>query len=164
MNEDYQQSSYREGDSYSYPEVDYVAKWGNQLERTSWTLVFFSMLTQVSTEYAFPSYNIALGFWGVHCAFSTHGRSTFGLLSFSLLGCLLDVAFFLANSVDSPMFQFQVIMLIFCLLSKCYLLFCGSHFFASLGGVVVMDTRTARPSLKPSQQPWAHPTAYERLS
>jgi hypothetical protein len=132
-------------EQHTTTEVDYVQKWGNQVERSAWTLVFFSMMTQVSTEYAFPSYNIALGFWGAHCAFSTHGRATFGLLSFTLLGCVLDVVFFLANKVDSPIFQFQIIMLVFCLLTKCYVLFCGSHYFASLGGVIVMDTRKSRP-------------------
>lgn len=32
----------------------------------------------VSTDYAFPSYNIALGFWAAYSAFSKHGRATFG--------------------------------------------------------------------------------------
>ncbi len=125
-------------------ETNHLDKWGNQLERSSWTLVFFGMMTQVSTEYAFPSYNVALGFWGAHCAFSCHGRSTFGLLSFLLLGCILDVTFFFTNSNDSPIFKFQVVMLVFCLLAKAYGLFCGSHFFAAVGGAYSMDPSQAR--------------------
>ena len=123
---------------------DIVNKWGNQLERSSWILVFFGMMTQVSTEYAFPSYNAVLGFWGAHCAFTCHGRSTFGLLSFTLLGIILDFVFFLANNVDSPMFQFQIVMLVFAFLSKCYILFCGSHYFAAIGGENAMEHPRSR--------------------
>ena len=78
------------------------------------------MMTQISTEYAFPSYNVALGFWGVHCSYGCHGRSTFGLLTFLLLGVLLDIVFMFSNSNDSPVFQFQLVMLVFCLLTKAY--------------------------------------------
>jgi hypothetical protein len=31
-------------------DTDQVHKWGNQLERSGWSLVFFAMMTQVSTE------------------------------------------------------------------------------------------------------------------
>lgn len=36
----------------------------------------------VSSEVAFPSYNVALGFWGAYCSYTRHGRATFGYDSF----------------------------------------------------------------------------------
>jgi hypothetical protein len=111
-----------------------VKKWGNQLERVSWLMVLLGMLTQVSTVYAFPSYNIILGFWGAYCAFGKQGRATFGLLMFTFLGIILDVVFCAINSFTSSTFQFALVMLITSLFSKLYILFCGSHFFAALGG------------------------------
>lgn len=147
-------------------ETDHVNKWGNQLERSSWTLVFFGMMTQVSTEYAFPSYNVALGFWGAHCSYGCHGRSTFGLLSFLLLGCVLDAVFLFSNTNDSPIFKFQVVMLIFSLLTKCYSLFCGSHFFAAIGGAYAMDPRHMRsgqPGRAGAAVAAARSGSYERM-
>ena len=111
-----------------------IRKWGNQVERTSWLMVLLGMLTQVSTVYAFPSYNLILGFWGAYCAFSKKGRACFGLLMFSFLGIILDVVFCGVNSFESTTFQFALVVLVLCLLTKIYLLFCGSHFFAALGG------------------------------
>tara|TARA_A100001035_G_scaffold186734_1_gene148879 strand:+ start:456 stop:911 length:456 start_codon:yes stop_codon:yes gene_type:complete len=111
-----------------------VRKWGNQVERISWLLVLLGMLTQVSTVYAFPSYNVILGFWGAYCSFGKHGRATFVLLVFTILGIVLDITFCAVNSYDSATFQFALVMLILCLFCKLYLLFCGSHFFAALGG------------------------------
>ena len=54
-----------------------IKKWANQVERSSWLLIFFGMLSQISTEYAFPSYNVVLGFWGAYCAFSKQARGAF---------------------------------------------------------------------------------------
>lgn len=103
-----------------------VSKWGSVLERSSWLLVFIGMMTQVSTEYAFPSYNVVLGFWGAYCAFGRHGRATFGLLTFSFFGIVLDIVFCSTNNGPSSAFQFALIMFIFCLLIKVYVLFCGA--------------------------------------
>ena len=111
-----------------------VHKWSNQVERCSWILVFFGMMTQISTEYAFPSYNVVLGFWGAHCSFVKHGRATFGLLTFCFLGTVLDIVFCSINASDSSTFTFALIMLIAALLTKVYLMFCSSHFFAAIGG------------------------------
>ena len=52
-------------------------EYGSQMERLGWLLAFFAMLTQVG-RFAFPSYNVVLGFWGVYSAFTRHGRATFG--------------------------------------------------------------------------------------
>ena len=112
-----------------------ISKWGNNLERASWSLVFAGMLTQLSTEYAFPSYNVALGFWGAYCAFGRQGRATFGLLTFSFFGVLLDIVFCSINNGPGSAFQFALIMLIFCLLIKVYILFCGSVSCLRAGGV-----------------------------
>jgi hypothetical protein len=38
-----------------------IKRHANSLERVSWFLVVVGMLTEVSSEYAFPSYNVALG-------------------------------------------------------------------------------------------------------
>lgn len=38
-----------------------IKRYANSLERVSWFLVVVGMLTEVSSEYAFPSYNVALG-------------------------------------------------------------------------------------------------------
>ena len=111
-----------------------IRKWGNQLERTSWLLVLLGMLTQVSTVYAFPSYNLIQGFWGAYCAFSRKGRACFGLLMFSFLGIVLDIVFCGVNSFESTTFQFALVVLVLCMIIKVYILFCGSHFFAALGG------------------------------
>ncbi len=96
--------------------------------------MLLGMLTQVSTVYAFPSYNVIVGFWGAYCSFGRHGRATFVLIVFTMLGVILDIIFCAINSYDSATFQFALVMLILCLFCKLYLLFCGSHFFAALGG------------------------------
>ena len=118
---------------------DGATKWSGVLERSSWLLVFVGMLTQVSAEYAFPSYNVVIGFWGAYCAFGRHGRATFALLTFSFFGILLDVAFCSVNNGDSSAFQFALVMLIFCLFIKVYLLFCGAHFFSAIGGAYSVE-------------------------
>jgi len=48
------------------------------LERAGWLQVLLGMLTQMSAEVSFPSYNIVLGFWATFCSFSKSGRATFG--------------------------------------------------------------------------------------
>lgn len=40
---------------------DLIKRYANSLERVSWFLVVIGMLTEISSEYAFPSYNVALG-------------------------------------------------------------------------------------------------------
>jgi hypothetical protein len=51
---------------------------GARLERASWFLVMFGMLSQLNADYSFPSYNVVLGFWGTYATFTRHGRATFG--------------------------------------------------------------------------------------
>lgn len=48
------------------------------LERLSWTLVALGMLSQLSSDYSFPSYNIALGFWGAYCVFGKNKKAIIG--------------------------------------------------------------------------------------
>lgn len=120
-------------------DVEAMVKWGNILERSSWLLVFAAMMTQVSAEYAFPSYNVILGFWGAYCAFGKHGRATFGLLTFCFFGVLMDIVFCSINNGPTTTFQFALVMLIFCLFIKVYILFCGAHFFSSIGGAYTME-------------------------
>lgn len=77
-----------------------IRKLAGYLEFSSWLITIFGMMSQgvflkeffdllvnrvifffffeVTASYAFPSYNIALGFWGAYCSFSKHGRATFG--------------------------------------------------------------------------------------
>lgn len=59
-------------------DADLLRKYGDYMERTAWLQVFLGMLTQLSAEYSLPSYNVVLGFWGVYCVHSKHGRATFG--------------------------------------------------------------------------------------
>ena len=120
-------------------DLENADKWGSILERTSWLLVLVGMFTQVSAEYAFPSYNVALGFWGAYCAFGKHGRATFGLLTCSFLAVLLDIVFCSINNGPTSTFQFALVMLIFCLFIKLYVLFCGAHFFSAIGGAYTME-------------------------
>ena len=120
-------------------DVEGVVKWGSILERSSWLLVLVGMLTQVSAEHAFPSYNVVIGFWGTYCAFGKHGRATFGLLTFSFFGVLLDIVFCSVNNGPTSAFQFSLVMLIFCLFIKVYVLFCGAHFFSAIGGAYTME-------------------------
>jgi len=115
------------------------AKWGRHLERTGWILVTFGMLSQVSTEYAFPSYNVALGFWAAYCVLGKTGKGTFCLLTFLFLGIILDIVFCSINSSPSSTFQFALVMLIFALFTKVYMLFCGAHFFGAIGGAYDME-------------------------
>ena len=119
---------------------DVIRKYGSYLERTSWSLVFFGLLTQVSSEFAFPSYNIILGFWGAYCSFSRHGRATFGCIAFSFLGIILDIEVCAVNNASSPTFHFALSMLILCLFLKCVLIYSAAHFFAALGGAAAMDS------------------------
>ena len=98
-------------------------------------------MTQVSSNYSFPSYNIVLGFWGAYCAFSKHGRATFGLICFQLLALLLDLIFCAVNgnSDNSATFKFALTMLIFCLVAKLAALYSASHFFSAIGGAYAMN-------------------------
>jgi hypothetical protein len=87
--------------------------------------VLQGMLTQISSANSFPSYNVVLGFWGAYCAFSKHGRATFGLICFQLLALLLDIIFCAVNGQadNRASFQFAFTMLIFCLVAKVRSLF-----------------------------------------
>lgn len=78
------------------------------------------MLSQVSSAYSFPSYNVALGLWGAYSAFSKHGRATFGLICFQALAVLLDVIFCSVNGKadKSASFKFALTMLVFSLFAK----------------------------------------------
>jgi len=98
------------------------------------------MLTQVSSDNSFPSYNVVLGFWGAYCAFSKHGRATFGLICFQLLGLLLDIIFCAVNGQadKSASFKFALTMLVFCLVAKMGVLYSASHFFSAIGGAYSM--------------------------
>jgi hypothetical protein len=67
--------------SLSFPYRAFVcncSEFASYVERTAWLQVLFGMLTQVSADTAFPSYNAVLGFWGVYAAINMHGRATFG--------------------------------------------------------------------------------------
>lgn len=119
--------------------MDQVQKWSSQLERVSWILVFLGMMTQISTEYAFPSYNVTLGFWGTYCAFGRHGRATFGLLTFLFFGIILDIVFCSINSSQSSTYLFALVILILCLFAKVYALYCAAYFFAAIGGAYSME-------------------------
>lgn len=100
------------------PEI--IQKYASHLERASWFLILFGMLTQgvatenywcfnlifhcllsltvVSSSVSFPSYNIAIGFWGVYCAFAKHGRAVFAFIAFCFISILLDIIFASINS------------------------------------------------------------------
>lgn len=119
---------------------DVIRKFGSYLERASWSLVFFGLLTQVSSEFAFPSYNVVLGFWGAYCSFARHGRATFACIMFTLLAVVLDVAFCAVNGAASGTFYFALTMFVLCLLLKCVVIYAAAHFFAALGGASSMDT------------------------
>jgi hypothetical protein len=115
------------------PLTPLYVEYSSQVERTGWILVLWGMLTQVS-NFGFPSYNVALGFWGTYCAFSKHGRATFGcvdslslLLSLALryicflfLSIFLDIIFASVYGPDGrgPTFNFALTMLIFALFTK----------------------------------------------
>lgn len=58
--------------------IETAAELASYVERAAWVQVFFGLLTQVSADLAFPSYNAILGFWGVYAALNRHGRATFG--------------------------------------------------------------------------------------
>jgi len=98
------------------------------------------MLTQISSNQSFPSYNAVLGFWGAYCAFSQHGRATFGLICFQLLALLLDIIFCAVNgkAYPSASFKFALTMLIFSLVAKLAVLYSASHFFSAIGGAYSM--------------------------
>mmetsp|Transcript_16240 Transcript_16240/g.23678 ORF Transcript_16240/g.23678 Transcript_16240/m.23678 type:complete len:183 (+) Transcript_16240:205-753(+) len=109
-------------------------KLSGYLEFSSWLLTLFAMLTQMSVKFSFPSYNVALGFWGAYCAFSSNGRATFGFITFSFIGIILDIIFCSINGSDTTEFKFCLAMLIICLFIKIYALYYASLFFASIGG------------------------------
>ena len=121
---------------------DAVKKYAAYVERIAWTQVFFGMLTQISSEYAFPSYNVVLGFWGAYCAFSKHGRATFGYITFEFLSLFLDVIFcsIYGSEGKGAAFKFSLAMFIICLVSKLVALYCASHFFSAIGGAYSMET------------------------
>ena len=47
-----------------------IKKVGAHMERASWFLVLFGMVSQVSSHDAFPSYNMLMGFWGAYATFT----------------------------------------------------------------------------------------------
>jgi len=132
-----------------------IKRHANSLERVSWFLVVVGMLTEVSSEYAFPSYNVALGFWGAYSSFSKHGRATFGFISFTFLSILLDVVFCAINSHRASVFEFCLTMFIICMLLKVYALYQSSLFFTSIGGAYSLEssklTTSMYESLRTSQ-------------
>lgn len=115
-----------------------VANYGNQLERAAWFLTLFSMLTQLGNE-AFPSYNVALGFWGAYCSFSRHGRATFGFITFCFFGIIFDIVFCSINGRSSTMYKFSLSMLIVCLILKVYSLYVACFFFTFIGGAASLQ-------------------------
>lgn len=119
-----------------------IRKYALHLERASWCQVLLGMLTQLSSNYTFPSYNVVLGFWGAYCAFGKHGRATFGLICFQLLALLLDIIFCAVNgnADSSASFKFSLSMLIFCLVAKLAVLYSASHFFSAIGGAYAMNS------------------------
>lgn len=121
-------------------DADAARKYGNILERSSWILIFLSMLTQVSSEYSFPSYNIAIAFWGCYCAFSKHGRATFGYIAFIFVSLILDIIYCSTNGPGSSTYVFCLVMFIFCMFTKCFSLYIASHFFAAIGGAFSMES------------------------
>lgn len=62
----------------SSPSFHLYTELASYVERAAWVQVFFGLLTQMSPDFAFPSYNALLGFWGVYAALNRHGRATFG--------------------------------------------------------------------------------------
>lgn len=105
------QNTWQVANDHRNMDRDIIHKYASHLERASWFLIFFGMLTQgllsdtssnqvnlkmfivVSSATAFPSYNIAIGFWGVYCAFSKHGRAVFAFIAFCFISLLLDIIF-----------------------------------------------------------------------
>jgi len=132
-----------------------IKRYANSLERASWFLVIIGMLTEISSEYAFPSYNVALGFWGAYSSFSKHGRATFGFISFTFLSILLDIVFCAVNSHRASVFEFCLTMFILCMLLKVYALYQSSLFFTSIGGAYSLEssklTTSMYESLRASQ-------------
>eukprot|EP01032_Pedospumella_encystans_P024482 gene24482-27689_t len=124
-----------------------IKKHSGALERAAWFLVIFGMLSEISTDYAFPSYNIALGFWGAYSVFSKHGRATFAFISFTFLGIILDIVFCANNHNGASMFKFCLTMFIFCLFIKVYALYQASLFFTSIGGAYSLDSSTMTTSM-----------------
>ena len=117
-----------------------IKRYSSGLERCSWTLLFFSLLTQLSTIYSFPSYNVALAFWGCFTAFTKHGRACFGLISFCFISLILDVVFCSINYVSSnAMWDFCLSMFVICMFVKAYCLYVSSHLFTALGGATSME-------------------------
>ena len=92
---------------------DLIRQNANSLERTSWILVFFGLLTQLSADYAFPSYNVVIGFWGAYCSFSKHGRATFACVAFTILSLILDVVFCNTNRKFSQLYAILACLIIF---------------------------------------------------
>lgn len=130
-------------------EAELIRKYGEYVERCGWLQVLFGILTSVSAEYAFPSYNVALGFWAVYCAYTKHGRATFGFITFEFLTVFLDIIFCsLYGSVGkSSGFKFALAMFIFCLFVKLFALYSSAHYFAYLGGPSSLDAGMGQSAL-----------------
>lgn len=120
-----------------------VEKNAIQFVRSSFLVAFFGSLTQVSGIIAFPSYNVALGFFGAYSSFARNGKATFAFIAFCTLTIILDIIFCFVNGNDSNGFRFSLSMLIFCLFAKVYALYTSSHFFASIGGASSLEDNMA---------------------
>lgn len=98
------------------------------------------MLTQIG-RFAFPSYNIVLGFWAVYSSFSRHGRATFGFITFSFISLLLDVVFCSLNSQEERFAQytFALVVFVLCMFIKLLGIYTAAHFFSAIGGAYAME-------------------------
>lgn len=118
-----------------------VEKSASSLERTAWIIILLSMLTQISEEVAFPAYNVALGFWGVYCAFTAHVRALFGFISFMSVSLILDIVFCtsMSQGKGGSAGEFALVVFIICMIVKLPAIWYSSLMFSAVGGASSLE-------------------------
>jgi hypothetical protein len=107
--------------------------------------LILSMMSQVNSYVAMPTYNSILAGWGLFTVYSRSSRAVFGLLGFVTLSILLDIIYLSVwssgdsnalstNEVSqaSSTTRFSVTMMVFNMFAKTALIYYGTHLFIVL--------------------------------
>jgi hypothetical protein len=123
----------------------HAGHFARRLEKVCVFSLILSMMSQVNSYVAMPTYNSILAGWGLFTVYSRSSRAVFGLLGFVTLSILLDIIYLSVwssgdsnalstNEVSqaSSTTRFSVTMMVFNMFAKTALIYYGTHLFIVL--------------------------------
>jgi len=151
----------------------HASHFARRLERVCIISLVLSMISQVNSFVAMPTYNSILASWGLFTVYSRKSRAVLGLIGFALLSLLLDIIFLSVwSNGDSDVLsrndasqastttRFSVAMMILNMFTKTAVLYFGTHFFAILSFIdgnniveIPSPTSASSSSLKSPKSP-----------